>query len=474
MQGAVDHWEGGLRASGGALVPSKSHWYLVDFKWRNDSWKYCTIADNPGALSMLDHTGARVPLERVEVEEARKSLGIMIAGNCQWDDETARLLQASIVWRANLRAGHLSTSDAWYALNHTITKTMEYPMMATYLTKVQCEKVMRPFLNAGLSASGVVKSMPRAVVWGPERYQGLGIRHLYTTQGVEHLLAILRHATRATLTGQLLRTSMDELQLELGLQHSLFSYSYSDYGAIATKSWMTSTWQFLSESNITLIDPFSKPSLASSADCFLMERFSDHGYKGAELRHLNDCRMHLHALRLSDICTADGRYLTNNAMEVQLDPHRSTPFSWPHTRRPSFANRSLWRAAIAKVFLRSTDTQVLCTPLGPLTDMADTWLWLSPSEERLFFPFGSIWTFYQVTSRRSRSINRQYSRGRLVQTLPDDVQAATVSIHGSHARLISVGTTLFPPPSECNRSFSSLIASLSAASQWAVKESLSL
>jgi hypothetical protein len=39
-----------------------------------------------------------------------------------------------------------------------------------------------------------------------------------------------------------------------------------------------------------------------------------------ELRHLNDCRMHLHALRLSDICTADGRYLTNNAMEVQLIP----------------------------------------------------------------------------------------------------------------------------------------------------------
>jgi hypothetical protein len=31
MQEAVNHWEGGLRASGGALVPSKSHWYLVDF-----------------------------------------------------------------------------------------------------------------------------------------------------------------------------------------------------------------------------------------------------------------------------------------------------------------------------------------------------------------------------------------------------------------------------------------------------------
>jgi hypothetical protein len=77
-------------------------------------------------------------------------------------------------------------------------------MMATYLTKADCEKIMHLFLNAGLSASGVVYSMPRAVVWGPLRYQGLGIRQLYTTQGVEHLLDILRHATYPTLSGQLL------------------------------------------------------------------------------------------------------------------------------------------------------------------------------------------------------------------------------------------------------------------------------
>ena len=33
MQNIMDTWEGGIRATGGALKPSKSHWYLVDFKW---------------------------------------------------------------------------------------------------------------------------------------------------------------------------------------------------------------------------------------------------------------------------------------------------------------------------------------------------------------------------------------------------------------------------------------------------------
>jgi hypothetical protein len=56
---------------------------------------------------------------------------------------------------------------------------------------------------------------------------------------------------------------------------------------------------------------------------------------------------------------------------------------------------------MAKVFMCSTEAQVLTTPLGsfPLA-FADTWIWkFSPSEERLFVPFGSIWIYYQVAER---------------------------------------------------------------------------
>jgi hypothetical protein len=40
MQTAVNRWEGGICATGGALVPSKSHWYLIDFTWNGKLWKY--------------------------------------------------------------------------------------------------------------------------------------------------------------------------------------------------------------------------------------------------------------------------------------------------------------------------------------------------------------------------------------------------------------------------------------------------
>ena len=38
MQEVVGTWEGGLRASGGALVLDKSHWYLIHFTFTNNQW----------------------------------------------------------------------------------------------------------------------------------------------------------------------------------------------------------------------------------------------------------------------------------------------------------------------------------------------------------------------------------------------------------------------------------------------------
>jgi hypothetical protein len=155
------------------------------------------------------------------------------------------------------------------------------------------------------------------------------------------------------------------MQLEIGVSASFLKYSYDYYGCLAIRSWISETWRFLSDSRITVVDPFPKPSLACSNDCFIMERFFQHGYRGSDLLQLNCCRMHLHALRLSDPCTANGAHLTDLALEVHPDPCRSSPFSWPPTRRPSATSRFLWRSAITTVFARSTDAQVLLLPLHP-------------------------------------------------------------------------------------------------------------
>jgi hypothetical protein len=63
MQTVVDRWEGGLHDTGGALVPSKSHRYLIDFVWTGQKWRYRTIEELPGDISVLDKDGKHTVLE---------------------------------------------------------------------------------------------------------------------------------------------------------------------------------------------------------------------------------------------------------------------------------------------------------------------------------------------------------------------------------------------------------------------------
>jgi hypothetical protein len=47
MQASMATWEGGLRATGGALEPEKSFWYLIRFFWNNGQWAYVSKEDTP-------------------------------------------------------------------------------------------------------------------------------------------------------------------------------------------------------------------------------------------------------------------------------------------------------------------------------------------------------------------------------------------------------------------------------------------
>jgi hypothetical protein len=93
MQGAVDQWGGGLRATGGALRADKSYWYLVDFEYRNGNWKFRTKNEMEGEVWIDDISGERRRLKRKEFNEAEKSLGILQTADGNWDSEVEMLLQ---------------------------------------------------------------------------------------------------------------------------------------------------------------------------------------------------------------------------------------------------------------------------------------------------------------------------------------------------------------------------------------------
>ena len=85
--------------------------------------------------------------------------------------------------------------------HHHKDGTVEYPLMATTLSRPQLDKIMVPVLHGGLPQSSVQCNMPRAIVYGSLNVQGLDVNHPYSSQTIQHLQTIMRHATRPTITG---------------------------------------------------------------------------------------------------------------------------------------------------------------------------------------------------------------------------------------------------------------------------------
>ncbi len=105
-----------------------------------------------------------------------------------------------------------------------------------------------------------------------------------------------------------------------------------------------------------------------------MDAFITEGYTGDDLRWLNWCRMHLHAVTLSDLATADGHWITEASWNGIRDPTRSSKYIWPRTAKPPRPHWLLWRAALSLCFLEPGDqSRQLAQPLGSWTDANDYW-----------------------------------------------------------------------------------------------------
>jgi hypothetical protein len=218
IQAAMDTWEGGLRATGGALEPEKSFWYLIRFFWKNGQWAYVSNEYTPASISVRNHAGNRVELERLEVTESRKTLGVKTAPTGDNAAQFEHMLEASQKLAAQIKASNLRQMDAWLALRSTIWKTLEYPLTCTTLTEKQCEQIMRPAMSAGLTKSHICRSFPTSLLHAGAEAEasGAGLPHLFAVQGIARLSILVSHSPEGSITSLLLWAAMEAALQEAG------------------------------------------------------------------------------------------------------------------------------------------------------------------------------------------------------------------------------------------------------------------
>jgi hypothetical protein len=170
-----------------------------------------------------------VELERLEVTEARKTLGVKTAPTGDNTAQFEHMLEASHKRAAQIKASNLRQMDAWLALRSTIWKDMEYPLTCTTLTEKQCDHIMRPTMSAGLAKSHICSSFPTSLLHAGSEVLGAGLTHLFTVQGIECLSTLVVHNPGGSITSLLLRAEMEAALQEAGCGPSPWTHSSKRY-----------------------------------------------------------------------------------------------------------------------------------------------------------------------------------------------------------------------------------------------------
>ena len=141
--------------------------------------------------------------------------------------------------------------------------------------------------------------------------------------------SFLQHYGTATPLGIYLKGSLENLQLELGVQHCPFKYNFEKWGHLATDCWVKSLWEKIHSLSLDVEIEYKSLSIPRERDKFIMEELID-VLSSSEAASFNRARIHQEAMTFADICTPNGNSIDptflqdwQSTFEGSLGQHRS-------------------------------------------------------------------------------------------------------------------------------------------------------
>ena len=249
-----------------------------------------------------------VELQRIETGEAKKMLGVYLAPNGKDTKQVEVMKEKTKTLGDLIRTGHVKKNEAWTALTLMAMKSIEYPLSSLTLSEKECTEIMCPLLKNFLPKAGVNRNFKRDMVYASLEKQGLGIKNPYITQGVAIITDCIEHLWKESITGYFIKTSLEHLRLEIGVNKEIMEEEFELYkDIILTESWIKETWRFASEQGIKWKDGTKTIEKQRQGDRIIMEDILSLPISKMEKKQVNRCRMYLRAFTLADITSGNGK-----------------------------------------------------------------------------------------------------------------------------------------------------------------------
>ena len=437
MQRLINKWCSILWASGGVLRPEKCWWCGVVFEWKDGRWEYASSDQHQFEMTAKDINKNVCTIRRSEADTPEQTLGIWCCVNGSWEFSFKKMLTASQVWAEQMKTAYLSQYEALLAVNSTITKTWDYPIGVVGFTERQCEQIMIPAYKKILPKIGPSTKLPLVYRYGPKEKLGLGLPHLYTRMGTEHIKLLLTHMKSGTKIGNLMETVLEYANIELGTTEQLFELDYSKWNKYLTDSWVKVTWQFCWKNNISIKGSYARPQPVRSNDKALMDMLVNDDRKVFlpwQIKAINRCRIYLQVIFLSDIALSDGMTV-HPAVEIgQKMMDRKHRWEWPSQPRPPAKDWNLFRKCLRMIWTKNNRFGKIEPALGQwMRPPSQVWKYVYSEayqriyelEENQIVKEYKPWN-YNIRARRSRLKTYKEQVNVSITGLPDDAVVISV------------------------------------------------
>jgi hypothetical protein len=216
---AFSTWNGLLYASRHFMELSKCACNLSFWKFQEDGYAYTMSPEEHGRkIYVHDGNGKQQEIPQMESNKPQKLLSIMKCPIGDQQGEVLRLKTKSDTYAKRLNANYLNRHNAHLAYEVFYLPALRYSLQITSINQIDMETIQSKATSAFLSAQGYNRNMPRAVVFAPKLYQGIGLRHLYDLQGCDGTRLLLQELNQDNTTTQsLLFILLETIQLEAGI-----------------------------------------------------------------------------------------------------------------------------------------------------------------------------------------------------------------------------------------------------------------
>ena len=161
-------------------------------------------------------------IERLPPYQYYRILGVWISPYGYSDKQTKQLREITTAWADRFRSRQIKKADAWFYFQSKVKEPLKYPLVATTMSKSQCQSVESSGICSDIQESGLLRNPQIDIVEYPLSVLRINNRTLYGTQGKRHIHALMYHVFSNNTTGNHFRDLIEAHKLEIGCSGNLF------------------------------------------------------------------------------------------------------------------------------------------------------------------------------------------------------------------------------------------------------------